>query len=308
MPDSSWDVTESVGATAPLVAMWRMEETASPNPLIHDPYAEYLVQWAIGYGWKPPFTDELLAELNAIDPSTLQRLQAAKDYASVRTRFFDDFIRDACADGIDQIVILAAGLDARAWRLAWPQYTMVFEIDQPKVLAFKAEVLQRYEAEPAANYVPVGIDLRHDWSSALLNSGLNRSRRTFWLVEGLLAYLSPADQDELFERINALSRRGDWIGVEAPGSAFHSEESLSRRAADMAHARAAAERLGTDVFDVPKLMVPGDHADVADWLARNDWDAVGFDSVDLMAHYGRSVAEGAEEAIAGSVLIQARRH
>jgi methyltransferase (TIGR00027 family) len=83
-------------------------------------------------GWRPPVTDEVLAQLRTTDPLAVERWQAAKDYASARTRFFDDLLRKACDDQIDQIVILAAGLDSRVWRFTWPKQVTVYEIDQPK--------------------------------------------------------------------------------------------------------------------------------------------------------------------------------
>jgi methyltransferase (TIGR00027 family) len=305
--DNGWDITESVGTTAPLVAMWRMEETTSQDPLIDDPYAEYLVQAAIQSGWRPPVTEEVITHLEIADPLALERLAATKDYASVRTRFFDDFLHAACADGIDQIVILAAGLDARAWRFGWPEQTTVYEIDQPSILAFKAEALQQRGAGPSARYVPVGIDLRAEWPSALERSGMDRSQRTAWLVEGLLAYMSAADQDELFERLDALSAPGDWIGVEALGKGFHSDASLSRRDADMATVRTATEQLGTDVIDIPKLMsTGGGHADVAEWLAQHDWQTTVVNSLALMARYGRSVAEDAQDGVPATLLVEGR--
>jgi methyltransferase (TIGR00027 family) len=309
--NNAWDITEGVGVTAPLVAMWRMEETASQNPLVDDPYAGFLVQAAMQSGWRPPVTEEVLAQLKTTDPLAVERWQAAKDYASARTRFFDDLLRKACDDQIDQIVILAAGLDSRVWRFTWPKQVTVYEIDQPKVLAFKAEALQGHGIDAAApRYVPVGIDLRRDWPTALNQSGWKRLQRTVWLVEGLLPYLTADDQDELFERIHALSSAGDWIGVEALGEGFHSHESLARRDTDVANARNAAEQLGTDdITDIPKLMATGGgHANSADWLAQHNWETITVGSLALMARYHRSAPEQARDGVVDTGLIEGRRH
>src|SRR5215831_20233540 len=125
--DDSWDITDSVGATALGVAMARAEETSSELPLFSDPYAELFLDAATDRGWRQPA------------PSVIERIRSIGGYAASRTKWFDEFFIAAGANGIEQAVILAAGLDARAWRLPWVDGSTVYEIDQPKVLAFKAE-------------------------------------------------------------------------------------------------------------------------------------------------------------------------
>lgn len=60
---------------------------------------------------------------------------------AVRTRFFDDVFTNAARDGITQAVILASGLDTRAYRMSWPAGSVVFELDQPQVIEFKTRVM-----------------------------------------------------------------------------------------------------------------------------------------------------------------------
>lgn len=151
--DDSWDINESVGATALALAAGRAAETDSANPLFVDPYAKLFLDAAGDNVWSHYFQDEQPAELAEVDPRLKERRQAMMGYTASRTLFFDDFFLAAAADGVRQAVILAAGLDARAWRLAWPQGCVVYEIDQPKVLAFKAETLESHGVAPITKRV-----------------------------------------------------------------------------------------------------------------------------------------------------------
>ena len=124
--DDSWDITEGVGQTALGVAWSRSQEATSDCPLFTDPYAQLFVDAAMD-AWMAAAA-ELHDRTNSVD----------RGYAASRTKWFDEFFIAAGANGIDQAVILAAGLDARGWRLPWVDDTVLYEIDQPKVLEFKA--------------------------------------------------------------------------------------------------------------------------------------------------------------------------
>jgi methyltransferase (TIGR00027 family) len=218
--DDTWDISESVGATALGVAAGRAAETNSEDPLIVDPYAQVFLEAAGDGIWNVYLNDELPPELAEVDPRLKERLEAMKGYVASRTKFFDEFFLAAAAAGVRQSVILAAGLDARAWRLAWPDGSVVYEIDQPKVLAFKTETLRAHDARPATRYVAVPIDLRQDWPKALREAGFDPAERTAWSAEGLLLYLPGDAQDLLFERIGELSAPGSRIASRGcpPGS------------------------------------------------------------------------------------------
>ena len=159
--NDSWDLASSVGSTATMVAAQRV--LSNREGLIYDPYAEPLVR-AVGLDVFVRALDGEI-QLDDIDPRFSTR-RAAEGMA-VRTRHFDTLFTDAAAAGVRQAVILAAGLDARAYRLAWPAGTAVYELDQPEVIAFKGETLAKLGAEPAADRRPVAIDLREDWPKAL---------------------------------------------------------------------------------------------------------------------------------------------
>lgn len=186
--DDSWDLTSHVGATATLVAAGRARATNSAEPLIEDPFAEPLVR-AVGIEFLIRWATGELHASDVDDPEAAWGLQRMTTELVARTRYFDQFLKDATATGIRQAVILASGLDARGYRLSWPPGMTVYEIDQPDVLQFKAETLAQLGAEPTARLRMVPADLRHDWPAALLRSGFEPARPTAWIAEGLFGYL-----------------------------------------------------------------------------------------------------------------------
>lgn len=208
----TWAITESVGATALGVAAARAVETAATNPLIRDEFAKVLVSSA-GTAWAR-LAD---ADLAWLDGDQLGRRvhRVACDYQAVRTHFFDEYFGAAVDAGVRQVVILAAGLDARAYRLNWPAGTVVYEIDQPSVLEYKAGILQSHGAVPTARRHAVAVDLRDDWPAALIAAGFDGTQPTAWLAEGLLPYLPGDAADRLFDMVTALSAPGSQVAVEA---------------------------------------------------------------------------------------------
>ncbi|EUA52322.1 methyltransferase, TIGR00027 family protein [Mycobacterium xenopi 4042] len=203
--NDTWDITESVGATALGVAAARAAESESDNPLVRDPFARVFLD-AAGEGmWSWFAAPQLPEEIVEAEPDLPLRMRSMVNYMASRTVFFDEFFVDATKAGVRQAVILAAGLDSRAWRLPWPDGTTVYELDQPKVLEFKSSTLQQRGDEPTANLVTVPVDLRHDWPAALQQAGFDASAPSVWSAEGLLPFLPAAAQDLLFERVHALS-------------------------------------------------------------------------------------------------------
>src|SRR5882757_5121008 len=182
--NDTWDLASSVGATATAVAASRAAASQGPDALLDDPYAEPLVR-AVGIEHFVKIVD---GELTSEDDPVLNR-QAMNEQITVRTRFFDDFFTAATNSGIRQAVILASGLDTRAYRLAWPAGTTVFELDQPDVIEFKSRTLAELGAEPTAQRRTIAIDLRDDWPKALLANGFDTMQQTAWIAEGLLVYL-----------------------------------------------------------------------------------------------------------------------
>ncbi len=290
----SWAITELVGATALGVAAARAVETAGADPLINDEFARVLVSSA-GPAWAR-LADPELAWLDG-DPQGKRAHRLGIDYQAVRTHYFDDYFASAAAAGIRQIVILAAGLDSRAYRLNWPPGTAVYEIDQPKVLEYKTGILDRHGAVPAASRRPVPIDLRDDWPTALTAAGFDRARPTAWLAEGLLPYLPSDAQDRLFEMFTALSAPGSQVAVEVFGmnSRSNSQRWLRMR-----------ERLGLDVNVQALTFHEPDRTDAIAWLADHGWRVAGVDNRDEMARLGRPVPDDLDDEAVRSTLLRAR--
>jgi methyltransferase (TIGR00027 family) len=305
--DDTWDISESVGATALGVAAGRAAETNSDDPLIIDPYAQLFLE-AAGEGiWNVYLNDELPAELAEVDPRLKERLEAMKGYIASRTKFFDEFFLAAAGEGVRQSVILAAGLDARAWRLAWPEGSVVYEIDQPKVLAFKTETLESHGATTIARHVGVGVDLRQDWPAALQQAGFDPALPTAWSAEGLLPYLTAAAQDLLFERIQGLSAPGSRIAVEAFSNDFFSPATVARREEQMERYRAAAVKLGReDVVGTGSLLYEEERTEVVDWLRAHGWATTAVTAEELMAGNGRTAQSDLDDGTPQSVFVEGR--
>ena len=284
--DDSWDIATSVGATAVMVAAARAAETDKDNPLIRDPYAKVLVAGAGTGVWEFMLDNEFVAKVADSDPEVAAIVEHMGSYQAVRTHFFDEFFTAAAGAGIRQIVILASGLDSRAYRLPWPAGTTVYELDQPKVLEYKAATLNQHGATPKAPRREVPIDLRFDWPKALREAGFDPSMPTAWLAEGLLMYLPADAQDRLFEQVTELSAAGSRISAETVG--IHAADRRERMRERFG--RLAAQFGIDDTFDVGELTYEDpDRADVAVWLDEHGWQSTAVTSQDEMRRLGRAV-------------------
>ena len=304
--NDSWEITESVGATALGVAVSRARETESENPLISDPFARVFIAAAGDGIWNMFGVSELPPEIAEAEPDVARWLDVRVDYMASRTAFFDGFFLDAANAGVRQVVILAAGLDSRAFRLPWPDGTTVYELDQPKVLEFKSSTLREHGAQPTCHRVEVAVDLRHDWPTALRQAGFDTSAASVWSAEGLLPFLPATAQDLLFERVQALTVAGSRIAVEAPGPEFNDPDARERQRSLMRRYREVAAKVGgREAPDFEDLWYLEDRADVADWLRGHGWDVSATPAEELMARYGRSVPEGTEDGRPRSVFVSA---
>jgi methyltransferase (TIGR00027 family) len=284
--NDTWDIASSVGTTAVMVAAARAAETRQHDALITDPYADILVEGAGTGMWSTMLDEAIVEKAAAIDPEIAAIFRHMRNYQAVRTHFFDEHFTGAAEAGIRQIVILASGLDSRAYRLNWPDGTAVYEIDQPKVLQYKAQTLADNDVKPATTLHQVPVDLRNDWPTALRQQGFDPNQPTAWLAEGLLMYLPADAQDRLFTLITDLSAPGSRIAAEAVG--VHSDE---RRAQMSERFEKIADELGiVREIDVQELMYNDpDRADVAEWLNAHGWRASAVTSADEMRRLGRFV-------------------
>jgi methyltransferase (TIGR00027 family) len=218
------------------------------------------------------------------NPGTSEDETAFPRLYGVQTRFFDDFFASAGDAGIRQAVIVAAGLDSRAYRLEWPDGTMIFEVDLPKVLEFKARVLSEHGAAPKARRIEVAADLRTDWSRTLETAGFDTESPSAWSVEGVLPYLTDEAQNALFTRISGLSAPGSRIAIGALGT------------------RLDRDQLAALETDHPGVSMSGDvdfsaltyepEADPAELLVAHGWAVEPVrNTLELQAGYGMTPPE-----------------
>lgn len=277
----SWDLASSVGATATAVAARRALASKGPNPLVNDPFAEPLVN-AVGVD---AFIRMLNGEVELDDDDPAFTPQRLAEGMAVRTRFFDSLFLDAAGAGLRQAVILAAGLDTRAYRLPWPAKVVAYEIDQPQVIEFKTRTLSHLGATPAADHRPVGVDLRDDWPAALQDKGFDPTQPTVWSAEGLLGYLPPDAQDRLFDNITALSSTGSRLGA---GYVPDIRGRIAKRG------RAISERwrrLGLNL-NWADLIYDGERNDVVAYLRDRGWRTNVRTTPELYADNGFEFPEG----------------
>lgn len=272
--DDHWDIVSGVGYTALLVAGWRALHAVSAQPLVRDEYAQHFIAAS-----EDPYLAGVLAS-----PGTSEDETAFPRLYGVQTRFFDDFFASAGEAGIRQAVIVAAGLDSRAYRLEWAYGTTVFEVDLPKVLEFKGHVLGERGAVPKARRREVAVDLRTDWPTPLQAAGFDPQSASAWSVEGILPYLTDDAQTALFTRITELCAPGSRIAVGAQGT------------------RLDHDRLDALEAEHPGVNVSGDvdfsvltyetKADPAKWLSARGWTLEPVrNTLELQAGYGMTPPE-----------------
>ncbi|MBV9321935.1 MAG: SAM-dependent methyltransferase [Mycobacterium sp.] len=278
--NDTWDLATSVGATATMVAAARAVASSTENRLIEDPFAEPLVR-AVGIDFFTRWATRELDPAEVDDADAPWGLQRMTDLLAARTRYFDGFLLDATSAGIQQVVILASGLDARAYRLRWPAGTKVFEIDQPQVIEFKDQTLAGLGAKPTADLHALPIDLRHDWPTALRQAGFDADHPTAWIAEGLLAFLPPEAQDRLLDNITALSAKGSRLAAEI---FINSTDA----APDEDPMQTATQRWRDHGFDIElsELGYDGERNDVATYLNDHGWQSVTTPLSELLAENG----------------------
>ncbi|CDO29573.1 class I SAM-dependent methyltransferase [Mycolicibacterium porcinum] len=302
--DDTWDIATSVGSTAVMVAAARAGETGRENPLIRDPYAAILVAGAGTGFWETLLDQDVAAKIAEVDGEAAKIFEHMGSYQAVRTHFFDAYFMAAAEAGIRQIVILASGLDSRAYRLEWPAGTTVYEIDQPKVLEYKSATLAEHGVEPAAQRREVPVDLRFDWPAALREAGFDAGQPTAWLAEGLLMYLPADAQDRLFELVTELSAPGSRIAAETAGvTASERREEMRER-----FERFAAQFNMEQALNIQDLIYEDpDRADVAEWLSAHGWRSEGVHSLDEMRRLGRYVELDHDDTRAFSTFVTAEK-
>ncbi|ELR83214.1 class I SAM-dependent methyltransferase [Mycobacterium intracellulare] len=270
-PTADVEVTATFGAAARAVA--------THKGLLNDPFAEPLL-CAVGIDY---LTRAIKDHAFAAEGSPVgddAAMTALMDALAAHTRFVDEFLADAGRAGIRQVVILASGLDSRAYRLWWPRGTTVYEIDRPQVLDFKSDVLRGLDATLATNRCAVGIDLRDDWPAALRRVGFDAAQPTVWVAEQLLVgYLPPQEQSRLLRGVTAASALGSRLAADHMPTWNPLQLGAERAFVD------GWRRRGLDV-DLASLTYPGEYHYVPEYLAAHGWETRGRDIADLLRTMG----------------------
>lgn len=272
--DDQWDIVSGVGYTALIVAAWRALHAVGEQPLVRDDYAKLFIEASAD-----PYLNGLLA-----NPGTSEHESAFPRLYGVQTRFFDEFFNAACEAGIRQAVIVAAGLDSRAYRLDWPSGTTVFELDLPKVLEFKTQVLGKHGAQPKAERREVPADLRTDWPVALVAAGFDPQSPSAWSLEGLLPYLTSKAHQSLFAGIGELSAPGSRLAIGALGSRLDHDQ-----LAELEESHPGVNVAGDIDFSSLTYENP---TDPTEWLVADGWAIEPVrNTLDLQTGYGLTPPE-----------------
>ena len=223
---------DPVATTSLYTAMLRARESARPDRLFSDPFAEALAG---------PQGNELLAWMETRAPGVSEGQAVA-----IRTKFYDDTLERILAQsGTDQLVFLAAGLDTRTFRLPLPPELTLFELDRPEVLGLKDAALAQLNAVPRCRRIPVPADLAGDWPKALQGGGFDRQRPAIWFVEGLLYYLNEAQVHHLLDTLSERAVPGSWLLADVVGQSFLTSPYMAGFLAMMA-ANGSPWQFGTD--------------------------------------------------------------
>ncbi|CAA9419376.1 MAG: O-methyltransferase [uncultured Rubrobacteraceae bacterium] len=272
-----------IAPTSRWMAAARARESERADRLFYDPLAAALAG-PEGFAW-------------------LERMEAAARsdgpglYPVIRTRFFDDFLLDSCRRlGVRQVVLAAAGLDTRAFRLDWPSRTRLYEMDLPEVLDAKEDVIDKAGAKLNCERRTVRVDLREaTWPEALLACGYRPETPSVWVIEGLLYYLTRAAVHRLLEKVGALTATGSFLGLDVMNRGLFF--SLVAWPMQAALARLGAPgRFGTN--DPERLM------------ARHGWEADVTQPGEEGANFGRWPRPMLPREVPGlprSFLVRARR-
>src|SRR5690242_192866 len=253
----TWDITTSVGSTALFVAAARALEAQKPDPLAVDRYAEVFCRAAGGDA------AAALDDANSDFPLRTEWGGHFVNFQGARTRYFDEYFDRVAQAGVQQIVLLAAGLDSRAYRLSWRAGTVIYELDQPRVLQFKRETMDRHGDAPTAERREIAVDLREDWPQALRSHGFDPSRPSAWIAEGLLIYLPAAAQEQLFAGIDAMAASGSFVAVEEAVP-------MDREVFEAKRAESRVSGHDTEFFS---LVYNEQHAPAEHWFSERGWTA-----------------------------------
>jgi methyltransferase (TIGR00027 family) len=196
-PNSS---VRNVADTARWVAYFRARETQRPDALFRDPFAERLA------GERGFQIAETLPQGNKHEWGWV-----------ARTYLFDQFVSREIREGADLVLNLAAGLDARPYRMDLPSALQWIEVDLPEIISYKQEILAN--ERPECRLERISLDLSDAPARRALFTELNRrANRTVVVTEGLLIYLTAEEVGFLAHEMSAAEHFKSWIiDLASPG-------------------------------------------------------------------------------------------
>ena len=188
----------SIIETALWAAAQRARESERTDHLFSDPLAHVLAG------------DEGMAALD-LSHKYNPRHEDASKHISIPIRFFDDVAQQFTSAGIRQLVLLAAGMDARAYRLNWPEHTTIYRTRSSRVARKKETLLHQSGSEARCRRVTLGADLVQDWASLLAGAGFDRAQRSIWLIEGLFYYLEEPAVNHVLAEVSSQACTGSVL-------------------------------------------------------------------------------------------------
>ncbi len=249
--------SDQVAATAYWTAAVRAAEHNRADRLFADPYAARLAG---------------REGLELYQKGIAEHPEASVPYLPIRHRFLDDFLASSLTSdpAVRQVVLLGAGLDARAFRLAWPAGTHLYELDRADLLDRKERILEK--TRPRCTRHVIGTDLAGQWGGLLAAAGFDAAAPSIWILEGLLTYLDEPDVHRVLATVEPLAAPGSLLGADLVNQVFLEHPYLREFLALMAEF-GAPWRFGTN--DPERL------------FARHGWQAIVIQPGDDGAHFGR---------------------
>ncbi|MDX2217301.1 MAG: SAM-dependent methyltransferase [Oculatellaceae cyanobacterium bins.114] len=246
---------DSVSYTALIMAAKRAIESTQPDRLFDDPFAAQLAGDEVNI---------LIQQWASMGKELEHAKKAYTHFVAIRTRFFDDFVMAAAAE-VQQLVILGAGMDTRAFRLPWAAEMQIYEVDRPEIMAYKESILK--DVPLLCQRQSIALDLTDGWVDELRRRGYQGDRPSIWLLEGLLMYLPEAVVHDLLQTVTTLSPPGSRLGADL----------ISLRSLENAlRSQGRVRRHWQFATDEPEHL-----------LARHGWTATVVEPGDPAANFGR---------------------
>jgi methyltransferase (TIGR00027 family) len=202
-------MTRDASKTAETMAMVRMRESRKPEDerICYDPHAIRFISQGV-----LDFVAHNHEKYKAFVARNERLVPGASNSIVARVRYFDDMVKSSISDGLEQLVILGAGYDNRAYRIEGLSKIRVFEVDHPATQSIKIEKIKEiFNSLPDhVTYIPVDLEV-DKFGQRLLESKYNKSLKTLFIMEGLLMYLSPEIVDEILSFIVHNSGKGSSI-------------------------------------------------------------------------------------------------